>query len=176
MNNQVFSWLLFSLPWLTLLFMKKEEVRRYMPVGLFAVVTTVIIHDIGIGIGAWVVQTPSYPLFEMLPYFFGMAPVLTIWIFRFANGRFLYYMLANAAVDLGFSFYFLNMLLPAFGLYDLAGVDSFEVWLINLLHATTLYVYQKWQEGELLSILKMPLSPYMQRSYRKPFFEPDDDE
>jgi hypothetical protein len=49
--------------------MKREDIKRYMPVGLFSIVLTTIIHDIGIRYGFWVVQDAAFPLYTMLPYF-----------------------------------------------------------------------------------------------------------
>jgi len=92
------------LPWFTLFFMKRGEIKRYMPVALFAIVLTTIIHDIGITLGFWVVQEAAFPFNEMMPYFYGLIPVLTIWIFKFTNGRFWVYMVTNAILDLGFYF------------------------------------------------------------------------
>lgn len=169
LNSQIISWLLFAVPWLTLLAMKREEILRYLPVGLFAIVTTTIVHDIGIPAGFWVVRQAAFPLNEMLPYFYGLIPVLTMWIFKFTNGHFWSYMLVNAVVDIGFAYYFLARLLPGWGIYSLAEISSFGVWLINLGHALTLYLYQKVQEGALQCSFKRAFSPRSQPAVaRKP--------
>jgi hypothetical protein len=174
MSAQVISWSLFILPWLTLLFMKREDVKRYMPVGLFSIVATTFIHDTGITLGYWVVWHAAFPLNEMLPYFYGLIPVLTMWIFKYTNGKFWVYLFANALIDIGFSFYYLNAFLPGRGIYALAGITSFQVWLINLGHATVLYGYQKWQENTLLPAVKN-LFAFRRPAAAKPSFEESDD-
>lgn len=60
-RNQIILWSMFIVPWLTLFFMKKEEVRRYIPVALFAAATSVIIHDVGLRLGFWVIQDVAFP-------------------------------------------------------------------------------------------------------------------
>lgn len=151
--------------------MKREEILRYLPVGIFGAVTTTIIHDIGIGLGFWAVLQASYPLYEMLPYFYGQIPVLIMWIFKFTNGRVGRYFLVNAIIDIGFAYYFLNIFLSQRGIYELVGITPFGVWLINMGHATLLYVYQKLQEGELTSsLLAILRTPVPVIALNKPLF------
>lgn len=83
MSNQVVSWSLFIVPWLSLLLMKREEIRRYLPAGIFAALLTTAIHDVGLTYGFWVVLDRARPLYGMLPYFFGLIPVLSMWILKY---------------------------------------------------------------------------------------------
>jgi len=84
-------------------------------------------------------------------------------------------MLTNAILDIGFAFYFLGTLLPSWGIYALVGITSFQVWLINLGHATMLYLYQKWQESEFALGIKRKSSPIRQAAATKPLFNKKDD-
>ncbi|WP_371363653.1 hypothetical protein [Sporomusa rhizae] len=43
MSNQTILSSIFILSWLSLLFMKKEDIKRFFPVGLFATVTSAMI-------------------------------------------------------------------------------------------------------------------------------------
>ncbi|PKM76707.1 MAG: hypothetical protein CVU90_11020 [Firmicutes bacterium HGW-Firmicutes-15] len=175
MTNQVFSWSIFIAPWLTLFFMKREEIKRYMPVALLAIVITTIIHDTGIGLGFWVVRETAFPLYEMLPYFYGLIPVLTLWIFKFTNGRFWIYVITNIILDIGFAFYLLGNMFPNRGIYALVGITSTQVLLLNLGHFTLLYVFQKWQEGELVTVAKNLFTPKLYSAATKPFFNNNSD-
>ena len=171
MTNQVFSWFTFVAPWFTLVFMKREDIKRYMPVALLAAVLTTIIHDIGIGLGFWVVRDNAYPLYEMLPYFFALIPVITLWIFKFTNGSLWIYIITNLILDIGFVFIFLGNLLPARGIYALIGITRPQVLLINVAHFTLLYIYQKWQEGELLPVKEKSFSPNLHSAVAKPLLQ-----
>lgn len=151
--------------------MKREEILRYLPVGIFGALTTTVIHDIGIRFGFWAVLKASYPLYEMLPYFYGQIPVLIMWIFKFTNGRVGLFYLVNAIIDIGFTYYFLNIFLPKQGLYELVGITPLGVWFINMMHATLLYIYQKLQEGELGAKLAAALkTPVPSSALSKPLF------
>lgn len=175
MISQLFSWSSFIIPWLTLFLMKREEIRRYMPVGLLASLLTTIIHDAGITFGFWEVLAPAPPMYEMLPYFYGLIPVLTMWIFKFTNGRVWRYIIVNIILDVGFAFTFLGYILPSLGIYRLVGVTRFQVVLINLVHFSLLYVYQKWHEGEFNLHYKTSFSAIPQAAAGKPFLNNKDD-
>lgn len=161
MINQVFLWALFIVPWLTLFLMKREEIKRYIPVALFTSVTSVIIHDTGIRLGFWVVQDVAFPFYSLQTYLFGLLPVLTMWVFKFTNGRFGIYMLTNAILDFGFNFVGFGYILPGLGILSLAGITSFLGWFQTLGHSVIVYGFQKWYEGEpiLSSMRRMSLQP-----------------
>ena len=168
MSNQVISWSMFILPWLTLIFMKREDIKRYMPVALFAIVLTTIIHDVGITLGFWVVQEAAFPLNEMMPFIYGDIPILTMWVFKFTFGRYWVYMITNAILDIGFAFFLLNKLFPSKGIYALVGISSFQVWLINLVHATLLYGFDMWQESMFAQTGRHNFSHKLQPTAAKP--------
>ncbi|NPV93479.1 MAG: hypothetical protein HPY50_22210 [Firmicutes bacterium] len=175
MSNQVVSWSLFIIPWLTLFFMKRDEIRRYMPVGVFATLITVLINDVGIRNGFWVVNNPIYPFNEMLPAHYGLVPVLLLWFFKYTNGRFWLYFIGNAVLDVGFVYYFINVFLWSRGLYALVGISSFMVWLISVGTAVIIYLYQMWQEGKLVPAFKEIVSPKLRLAETKPFFKNTED-
>lgn len=154
MITQTLSWSMLIIPWLTIFLMKKEDIKHFMPVALFSVVTSIVIYDTGLALGLWELRQKTFPFNEIMPYYYGTIPILTMWIFKFTFGRFGVYMTVNAIVDIGFAFLLLNIIFPAYGMYRLVGASSFFVWLINLIHATILYVYQMWQESVLLSTNK----------------------
>lgn len=159
MSNQIISWSMLILPWLTLFFMERKEIKHYLPVGLFSIVLTTIIHDIGITFGFWVVEDAAYPFYEMLPYFYGLIPVLTMWVFKFTYGRFWLYIFTNAILDIGFAFFLLSVFFPGRGIYTLVNLASFQVWLINLGHGAVLYVFQILLEGNPVRLRALNLQP-----------------
>jgi len=173
MSNQVVSWSMFIVPWLTLFFMNKEDIKRYMPVGLMAIVTTTIIHDIGITLGFWVVLESAFPLYEMLPYFYGNIPVLAMWVIKFTYGRFWLYVLTNTVLDIGFAFFILGKFFPTRGIYELVGISSLGVLSINYIHMVVLYSYQMWQEGIFVRSEKSNMSANVQPAAAKPLDQDD---
>ena len=165
-------WSMFFIPWLSLFFMKQTEARRWLPVALFAVVLTTIIHDVGTTLGFWATRQATFPFYEMMPYYYGTIPVLTIWIFKFTYGRFGIYMVANTILDLGFNFFLLNYFLPSSGLYDF-NLSPLQSLLITLIHAVVIYGYQLWQEGLLLAPKKI-MNNNLQQVAAKPLAKQQD--
>lgn len=175
MNNSFIMWSLALLPWLSLFFMRKEEIKRWMPVALFAVVLTTIIGDIGIGLGVWATRESTYPFNEMLPYFYGTMPVLTIWVFKFTYGHFWTYMITNTILDIVFNFFILDYFLPSRGIVDF-NMSPFLSLPVTLLHAVVIYGYQMWQDDALLATNRLT-EHNIQPAAAKPLVQqPKDDE
>lgn len=140
MSNQLILFLFLIIPLLTILLMKKQDIKRFMPVTLFTAFTSGIIYQIGIIAGVWYFREIAFP-FVM----YGFLPAVAAWIFRFTYGRFWLYILTNAIIDIGFAF----ILFPWFDRRGILGIGpwtSIIVYLINFVHASILYIYQIWQE------------------------------
>jgi len=166
-------WSMLFIPWLSLYFMKKEEVKRWMPVAMFAVVLTTIIHDVGTTLGYWITLESTFPFYQMLPYYYGTMPVLTIWVFKFTYGHFGRYFVTNTVLDIGFNFFLLNYVLPSRGILGFNISPSPSV-LITLMHAVVIYGYQMWQDGILLDT-KNIISNNIQPAAAKPLSNQQED-
>jgi hypothetical protein len=149
MSNQVFLWGSIILPWFSLLLLKKEDVKRYMPVALFTMLVSTIVSELGVALQWWVVIETIFPFYHIVPYTFGAYPVGAIWIFKFTYKRFLLYMFTNVVID-----YIANYPLQYFaaqrGIYELVNATNFQILLLSIVFAVILYGYQMWQEGMLL--------------------------
>lgn len=146
MSNQTILSSIFILSWLSLLFMKKEDIKRFFPVGLFATVTSAMILETGITFGWWVYSVKLYPL-QSVPYLYGPIPVATMWLFKFTHGRFWLYIgvdfLLNLLYTLGFEYYFLG----SRGVLQFQNVSAMlDVFMTSAL-GVIIYAYQIWQEG-----------------------------
>jgi len=170
MTNQVILWSTLIVPWLTLFFMKREDIKRYMPAALFSVVISTILVDAGVRLGFWAIRETSFPFYIMLPYIYGLYPVATIWVLKFTNGSLLVYMITNAILDLGFSYIFLGYFIATRGIVDF-GITKFQDWLLAIGRAIVIYIYQKWQENELLPVKENLLSPNLHSAVAKPFLK-----
>ncbi len=173
MSNNFIMWSLALVPWLTLFLMKKDDIKRWMPVAMFAVVLTTIIGDIGVRLGVWATQESPYPFNEMLPYFYGTMPVLTIWVFRFTYGRFWPYMITNTILDIVFNFFILNYFLPSRGIIDF-NISPFLSLPVTLLHAVVIYGYQMWQDDVLL--INHSTAHHIRPAAAKPFMHSSEDD
>jgi len=167
-------WSMWFGPWLSLFFMKKEEIKRWMPVAMFALVLTVIIHEVGTTLGFWATRESIFPFHQMMPYYFGTMPVLTMWVFKFTYGRFGMYFIINTILDIGFNFFLLNYLLPNRGIFDFY-ISPLLSLPITLMHAVVIYGYQMWQNGVPLDA-KSRFASSMQPAVAKPLFNQQEDE
>jgi len=75
-SNQVLLWGTLIVPWLSLFFMPKEEVKRYIAAGLLATLLSIIVTETGIRHRWWAILETTYP-FAVIPTYciFGIAVV-----------------------------------------------------------------------------------------------------
>ncbi|NQD65018.1 hypothetical protein HP456_03700 [Bacillus haikouensis] len=99
MSNQMILWSIFIVPWFTLFLMKKEDVKRYMPVGLFAIFTSALILEAGVSLEWWKYNETAFPL-QNISYLYGAIPVATMWIIKFTYGRFWLFVVADFLLNL----------------------------------------------------------------------------
>jgi hypothetical protein len=144
MNNQLLLWGMLILPWLSIFFIKMEDIKRYMPAALFTIVTSLIIADMGVGLKMWEVKETIYPFNMILPFSLSALPVATLWFLKFFYGRFWLY----STIQLVFSIAFAYLLLPwLFSRDILVRVNGtpFMTLLITIPHFVSIYLYHMWQ-------------------------------
>lgn len=173
MNNQVILWAMILLPWLTLFFMKKEDIKRYMPVALFSIITSMIIVEVGGTFKLWTLRETISPLRHTFAYHLGLAPVVTIWLFKFTYRKFWRYIVVDAIYNLGFAFIFTPWL-AARGIRENIQATSLSLFIIVTMHGILLYVYQLWQEDALVPAVKKLFSTKLQAA-TKPLLKDEDD-
>lgn len=166
-------WSMFLIPWLSLFFLHSGEIRRWMPVAMFTVVLSTIIHDVGTTLGFWATQESTFPFYQMIPYYYGAMPVLTVWVFKFTYGRFFTYMVTNTILDIGFNFFLLDYFLPSRGIMNFS-ISPFLSLPITLLHAASIYSYQMWQDNALFGVKNM-IANNIQPAAAKPLSDPQED-
>lgn len=88
MSNQAALWSMLVLPWLTLAFMKREEIKKWMPAALFVMVTSTLIVEAGTTFKLWETHETTFPLNEMISYVYGTLPVGAMWILNIRTGGF----------------------------------------------------------------------------------------
>lgn len=146
MGNQVLLWSIVILPWLTIFFMKKQNIKRFIPVALLSIVYSIIAVEVGQTLNWWVVKETPYPL-RSVPNVFSLNPVITMWIFQFAYGRFWLYTAIEIVANLVFAYLYLGYLLSSRNIYQFIGAGPLLVFLMTTAAGILLYCYQIWQEG-----------------------------
>lgn len=171
MSNQ---WGSVILPWVTLLLLKKDDVKRYMPAALFGALATTVIGEIALALNWWNVKEAIFPFYHMAPYIYGAFPVGVIWILKFTHERFWLFMFVNAVVDIILAFPILNFTIQR-GIAEIININNIQLFLIFLLNAVALYGYQKWQDDVLVFSESTRNSPRLQSALAKPLPEDKDD-
>jgi hypothetical protein len=173
-NNHILLWSSIILPWFTLVFLKKEEIKRYMPVALLGALITTMVGELALALKWWVITDAIFPFYHMPSLTYGGYPVAIIWIFKFTNKRFLLFMLINVAFDLAHSFT-LDKLLVSRGIIEIVNATPFQLLLVDIINAAVLYRYQMWQEGVLVSPEQKSYSLKVQPAALKPILKEEDD-
>lgn len=156
MSNKLVLWSLIILPWFSLFFMKKGEIRRYLPVGIFAALTSIVIVDIGSTLHLWTLKENIYPLGKVFPYHLGAVPVVTMWLFKFTFANFLAYIGLDALYNLVFAFV-VTPWMAARGIRENINTTNSLLFVIVTLHGILLFGYQILQEGVPVSLRSMGL-------------------
>lgn len=150
MSNQVLLWSILVLPWLTLFFMPKETVKRWMPVALFSALTSVLAVELGENLGWFVYGTAAAPLRTSSYIIFGLNIVTTIWLFYFLYGRFWRYIVIDTVLNFVFIYFFHVYFLGSRELFQPVGITPLQNALIVTFDGILAYGYQMWQEEVLV--------------------------
>ncbi len=176
MSNQAILSAILILSWLSLLFMKKEDIKRFMPVGLFATVTSAMILEAGITLGWWAYPVKLFPL-QNIPYLYGPIPVATMWLLKFTYGRFWLYVGVDLLLNLFYTLLFEDYFLGSRGVIQFLSVSPMlDVFMTSAL-GVIIYAYQVWQEGIFIrsEVTHSSRSLNLQPAF-KPFNKEDDSE
>ncbi len=165
MDSQVFLWASLVIPWLSLIFLKQKELRRYMPVALFSVFSVTIITEAGTSFHWWATTETLYPLINIPVYTYGAYFIGTIWIFTYTFHSFWLYLTTNLVIDSILAF-FLVPWMTQMGIMELY-ISSFQGLLLTIAVACLLYGFQLWQEGATV----LETTPSVQPAASKPLHE-----
>lgn len=173
MSNQFILWSIWMIPWLSLLFIPKKDIKRYMPAALFTAVTNIIIVDMGVSWNWWIIRESIYPLNEVLPLAFAFL-AMEIWILKYTYGRFLLFTVTEVLL----TFVFILLVQPWLsfrGIWVRINVTNFLAYLPAIPQFISIYLYQMWQEDALVPAIKKLFSPKLNPAATKPIFEDEDD-
>lgn len=152
MLNKIVLWVIFIGPWLTLFFLKKEDIKRYMPVAIFATFLMMMYNVYAFNEKHWVINVAIFP--SLRPLFasgiLGGFPVITLWIFHFTYGRFWLYLTANIILDFMFAVFPIHYLFQdVLGIYTLIKITSWGRFVLFVILSVIIYGYFKWQDSEV---------------------------
>ncbi|MEW9674121.1 hypothetical protein [Ammoniphilus sp. 3BR4] len=148
--TKVVLWGSLIVPWLSLFFLKRDIIKRYMPVAIFVSLLVTIIFEMAHVFNWWVMKEAIVPwgYITNVAFTYGAFLVGTIWIFYFTFRKWWLYLITNIVIDGAFAF-FLNDIFNGW-IYQLVRFNEWGVFLLMVSLAVVIYGYQLWQEGVLI--------------------------
>lgn len=137
------------IPWLSLFFMKKDSIKRYMPVTILTSLIMTIIFQIAYTYDWWTIHTYIVPWGYMIDvsFAYGIFLIGTLWIFYFTAQNFWLYIATNLAMDAIFAFVVLKFLLPWAHVATYVNIRAWQYWLVMFGVSLVIYGYHHWQMG-----------------------------
>lgn len=107
----LFNLVIVIVPWLTLIFMGKRDIKRYAPAGIFIIIFEILNHLYGHGRKWWKFydKKPSF-LRDELPFSIGPYGPLSMWLLKNSFGNFKKFIILNVIADGLFSFVIIDVL------------------------------------------------------------------
>jgi hypothetical protein len=145
-------WATLILPWISLLLMKKEAIKRYMPVTIFISLIMTIIFEIAYTYDWWTIHEYTLPwgYITDVSFLYGLFAVGTLWIFYLTFHKFWAYVLTNLGLDAFFSFLGLTWFVENMGIATIH-IDRWIIFVLYFFLSFVIYGYQKWQEKIFIS-------------------------
>lgn len=149
MNNQIIFWLVIIVPWFSLFFMKRLEMKWYFPVALLTAITSLLIVHIGSQLDWWYIKETVYPL-GVSAEVLGILPVLMMWIMKYTFKRFWLYLAVNITLNLAYSFLYFGYLATMAAIIEYVTITPWFVLIVTTAQGLLLYVFQLWMDGALI--------------------------
>ncbi|MCU9611995.1 hypothetical protein OEV98_00295 [Caldibacillus lycopersici] len=136
------------MPWLTLLFFGKQNMKRYSISGIFIVIFEIINHLYGNKRKWWkFYDKRNWFIKDELPFSIGPYMPLSMWILKFSYGNFKKFVLLNAIADSLFAFIFMEFL-KKIKIVRLNRLNNFQFFLYLHYKAYLLYGVQYLAENK----------------------------
>jgi hypothetical protein len=147
MLDKLVLWAILVVPWLSLFLLKKESVKRYMPVAIFTALLMTIYNELAQTYNFWVLKVEIFPqVLTAVPFVYGGFLCIVIWIFHFTYGRFWVYLASNVILDFLFCFPSNYVFEKKLELYELINHNSWILWGAFVALSVVIYGYQVWQD------------------------------
>lgn len=149
---QILLWLGFILPWFSLVLLKKEDIKRYMPVTILTSLIMTIIFEIAYTYDWWIIHQTIMPwgYITNVVFNYGIFAVGTLWIFYLTSHHFLIYMLTNFVINVLFAFIGIRWIVEGLGIATF-NLESWQWFGIAILVSLIIYGYHRWQEKVFVS-------------------------
>ncbi len=147
MSNKLILWLILISPWVTLFFMKKEGIKRYLPVTIFTALLVTIVYEIAYTYKWWELRVTIVPWGNItnVSYAYGAFFIGTLWILYFTYKKFWLYLLTNIVID-GIDAFLITGFMETRKIIHYANISKFSLFLIMVTLSLITYGFQVWHE------------------------------
>lgn len=144
-------WTGLIVPWFTLFFMKRQDVKRFMPATLLAMLIMAMISEAAYVLNWWTIHQYVFPWgkITLVSILFGPFLIGTLWIFRLTYHRWWLFFLVNLIIDAGFTFGLNPWFLEGW-LFTFNRINYWEAFLLMFGTSIPIFLYQRWQEEVLI--------------------------
>ncbi|WP_408006417.1 hypothetical protein ACJROX_17125 [Pseudalkalibacillus sp. A8] len=145
--DRLVIWSTFLIPWISLIFLNRLSIRRYMPVALLTAVLNTILAQLAWHYNWWKFKETLFAWDKIAPLFtvYSIFIVGTIWIFYFTFRKFWVYLIVNIIIDLFYGVVFVRIL-NKLEIRENGIISPIQNLLLMTAIAFILYLYQIWQE------------------------------
>ncbi len=158
-NRQFLLILMLVVPWLTVPFLGRDALKKFLPNAIFITILNKLLNVYGVehkwwrhyrGIGPFV----SIDFVLLGPYF-----VTSMWVLKLAYGQFWKYFITNKIIHISFIFVGLKFLQKV-KLFSLIKITKLQYFLIHITRGLILYLFQVIYDK--LQKPKLPIVPRSQ--------------
>ncbi|MDF2935052.1 MAG: hypothetical protein K0Q90_425 [Paenibacillaceae bacterium] len=149
--TKILLWAGLIIPWFSLFFMKRQDMKRFMPATLLAMLTMPLISEAAYFYNWWTIDAYifSWGKITLLSMLFGPFLVGTLWIFRLTYHRWWLFFLVNLVIDGSFAFVLNPWFLDGW-LYTFKKLNYFWAFVIMFGTSIVIFLYQRWQDEVLV--------------------------
>ncbi|MBB6446676.1 hypothetical protein [Bacillus benzoevorans] len=145
MRNVKILLLLLIVPWLTIPFVGRESLKRFMPAAIFIALVTKIMDSFGEKRKWWKFYHGIF--FNSMDFLIlGPYMVASIWILKMTYGKFLTYFISNKILHFLFILFGLQFM-GRYKIFSLKKLSNFQYWITHMLRALVLYAFQFIKES-----------------------------
>lgn len=141
-NRKLLLLSLLIIPWLTIPFIGRDALKKYLPSTIFLCTFTEVLDRLGEERRWWrffkgIPPFNSMNFFNWGPYF-----VASMWMLRTTYGRFPLYLIANLILQMAFTFLGGVKLADQFRVFRFIRLSKMNYIILNMFRATLLYIFQ----------------------------------
>ena len=147
MSNKLILWLMLIVPWLTLFFMKKEGIKRYISVTIFTTLLATIFFEMAYTY-KWIeimVAIVPWGHISNVSLVYGPFFITTLWVFYFTFGKFWRYLVTNIVIDVIGAF-LITYIFELRKISQLVSLSELHLVLIMVAVALISYGFQIWYQ------------------------------